>query len=156
MPSRLARILRAVISCRMSLRRNSFLHWRRKMYSVPLPQEFRRHTATVRFRSSPRRARRSGWRRKRLTPSPMTLSVRSHFLLTRSALLSRFPRNFSTIPYSTCRPTLQRNLHAESAQRKKKRSSSVTVRASRLVFLRQQAVRKTVRQRQVQRSLSMI
>ena len=135
---------------------SSFLHLRKKTYSVHSLPRFRHQVETVKSLLSRRRVRHAGSKRKRHIPSPMTLSDRLLSPLTRSVLRLRSPRNFLMILFSTCLPTLQRNLQEESAQRKRKRSSSVTVRASLPAFLLRQAVRKTVRPQQVQLSLLMM
>ena len=153
---RLAKIPKAAIFARTSLKESSFLHLRKKTYSVHSLPRFRHQVETVKSPLLRRRAKQRGWRRKRLIHSPMTLSDRLLSPLTRSVLRLRSPRNFLMILFSTCLPTLQRNLQEESAQRKRKRSSSVTVRASLPAFLLRQAVRKTVRPQQVQLSLLMM
>ena len=56
----------------------------------------------------------------------------------------------------TCRPILQRNLQEESVQRKKKLSSLVMARASRLVSLLQRAVQRAEQLPVLQISLSMM
>ena len=72
----LVRIPRADILCRMSMRRNSWKHWKRKCSSVTLPRLSRLQAVTARSLSSLQRARQHGSMREDSSLNPMTASDR--------------------------------------------------------------------------------